>query len=192
MRTNDDVFNLVHGSQGLIRAKSAEINRHIDGAAKKVCRHGTELAKHASKVSYDNHVKTRKAVAETTASAVDMLNGAIETAARDNNDNHVKTRKAVAETTASAVHILGAKIDKIGGAGKSIGWIIFELIVAAGIIALGAWFFSGHCLVPVYDANWTLVDMVRDWHTWIITISAAVVWLIVAHWLIPAGYKKSK
>ena len=192
MRTNNDVYNLVHGSQGLIRRGFAETNRHIDRAAKKVCEHGTALASHESNINSKNHVRTRNFVADTAAGVVDTLNGTIETAARDNSANHVKTRQAIADTTASAVNILGTKIDNIGRAGKSTGWIIFELIVAIGLFALGVWFFGTHCLASVYDANWTLIDKVRDWHTWSVTIGVPVLWLIVAHWLIPAGYKKSE
>ena len=132
--------------------------------------HVTETVGHFADINHRDHEKTRQHVTETTGRGVDLLGRKID-------------------ATGDA---LGAKIDRIGWAGKSVGWIIFELLVAAGIILLGWWFFGTHCLVPTYDANWNLIAMVRDWHTWIITIGVAVVWLIVAHWLIPAGYKKSK
>ncbi len=132
--------------------------------------HVTETVGHAVDMNHRDNVQTRQHVTETVGRGVDLLGSKID-------------------ATGSA---LGSKIDAIGWTGKTVGWIIFELVVAIGLFALGVWYFGTHCLVPTYDANWTLVAMIRDWHTWIITVGVPVVWLIVAHWLIPAGRKKSQ
>jgi len=142
----------------------------VTAESKKTRQHVTETVGHAANINHQDHEKTRKHVTETAGRGVDLLGRKID-------------------ATGDA---LGAKIDKIGWAGKTVGWIIFELIVAVGLFALAAWFFGTHCLIPTYDANWTLVGMIRDWHTWIIAVGVPVVWLIVAHWLIPAGRKQSK